>query len=138
MTEPGLSRNLSRVVITRFECETLRTFLVVLWHHRRLKRIVARKAVGLLGTTLVVHWRQRRVFNISLWRNLDAIYDMGNVEEHVAASRLPSRLGVRTRCGVFAYEGDWHVVMFGEGWSQKDPLLEVPDGGAEPTDPRGL
>jgi hypothetical protein len=125
-------RDISRVVITCFDCKTLHNLLLVLWRHRRLKPKVARKAIGLLDTTTIVRWRERRVFNISLWQNLDAIHEMGNVGEHVAASRLPARLGVDTRCGVFAYEGDWHVVLFGDGWSQEDPLVETDNRAQSP------
>jgi len=52
------------------------------------------------------------MYSISIWQNLQDIYQMGEVQRHVLAARVPVRLGVRTQSGVFTYVGDWRRVLF--------------------------
>ena len=60
----------------------------------------------------MIDWRRKTLLSISLWENLDGIYAMGNVSQHVRAARLPSALGVATTCGIYYLAGDWRRVMF--------------------------
>jgi hypothetical protein len=103
--------------------------LIVLLH-RRIKREVARLADGYLGATMLRDWRSRTVLSMSLWRDIESVYSMGEVPRHVHASRLPPRFGIRTQAGVFCYAGDWRQVMFGAGRPKPSPL-EPPSGQSE-------
>ncbi|MEU4645722.1 hypothetical protein [Micromonospora sp. NPDC023814] len=102
-----------QVVITKFHCGGLGRILLILLLHIRVKRDVRRYATGFIGIKLLVEWRQRTVWSISLWRDLDSVYSMGSVSRHVAASRVPAKLGVRTSCDIFCHVGEWTRVMFG-------------------------
>ena len=119
-----------QVMITRFECPNLWTMLLIVLLHRRIKREVARLADGYLGATMLRDWRARTVLSMSLWRDIESVYSMGEVPRHVHASRLPPRFGIRTRAGVFCYAGDWRQVMFGAGRPKPSPL-EPPSGRSE-------
>jgi hypothetical protein len=113
------------IVVTRFECPGLWALLVLLILHRRMARNVRRDATGFLGTSLMVGWRTRTLLNVSLWQDMDGVHSMGRVRRHVDATRVPSRLGVATSGGVYAFAGDWRQVMFGidcEGVSPVRPL----------------
>ncbi len=101
-----------RVVVTRFECNTYAQLVVMLVLHQRVKRAVRRDASGLLAATLVVDWRRKVMLSISLWQDQRSIYTMGEVYRHIVATRLPSRWGIRTASGIFAFAGDWRAVMF--------------------------
>ena len=111
-------------MITRFECPNLPVMLLLLLLHGRIKRQVARRADGYLGAVMLREWRARTVFSVSLWRDLDSVYAMGEVPRHVHASRLPARLRIRTRAGVFSYTGDWRRVMFDAGGASRSPLAD--------------
>jgi hypothetical protein len=102
-----------QVVITRFDCRTVRKLVRILALHYRVKPQVRRRVDGYLGSKTVVLWRQRTVLSISLWRDLSSIYQMGNVSRHILATRVPGQLGVTTLCGIYAYNGDWKYLMFG-------------------------
>ncbi|SCE78781.1 hypothetical protein GA0074695_1116 [Micromonospora viridifaciens] len=110
-----------QVVITRFHCGDLARLLLVLMLHIRVKRDVRRHASGFLGIKLLVEWRQRTVWSISLWRDLDSVYSMGAVSRHVAASRVPAKLGVSTSCDIFCHVGEWTRVMFGGAERRSGP-----------------
>jgi hypothetical protein len=135
---PGVSDQMSptfnldptrgQVMITRFECPSLSTMVVIMLLHRRIKRQVAQLADGYLGAVMLRDWRTRTVLSMSLWRDIDSVYSMGRVQRHIAGSRVPARLGVRTRAGVFCYAGDWRQVMFGTGQPKPSPL-EFPTSG---------
>lgn len=101
-----------QVVVTRFECGTRRNLCWLLAMHARVKRDVRRHGNGLVGVKMLIDWRRRTLYSISLWRDLDSVYSMGNVPRHVTAARVPRVLGVETTCGVFCYVGDWRRVMF--------------------------
>lgn len=101
-----------QVVVTRFDCRTIRNVLRVLALHRRVKPEVRRKADGYLGGKTVVVWRRRSVLSISLWRDLPSMYQMGRVDRHILAARVPAQLHVTTSCGVYAYSGEWKHLMF--------------------------
>jgi hypothetical protein len=111
-----------QVVVTRFECPNLVTLLYLLVLHARVKRAVHRHAPGLVAARAIVRWRQRTILSVSLWPDLDSVYAMGSVRRHVAGSRAPGRLGVRTSSGIFTFTGDWRWVMFGSPSSSHDPL----------------
>jgi hypothetical protein len=109
-------------MITRFECPSLPAMLVVVLLHQWIKRQVARRACGYLGATMLRDWRTRTVLSVSLWRDLDSVYSMGDLPRHIQASRLPARLGIHTRAGAFSYTGDWRQVMFNAGQPNPSPL----------------
>lgn len=111
-----------QVVVTRFECPTYWSLLVVLLLHARLKSEVRRNAGGFIGVKLLVDFCRRTVLSISLWKDLDSIYSMGQVPGHIEATRIPRGLGVDTTCGVFCFVGDWRRVMFGGAGRQRSPL----------------
>lgn len=124
MTETGRASDpRSQVVVTRFECHRLWPLLIILAKHYRMKREIRRVAEGYLGGAVIVRWRQRTLLSLSLWRSLDSIYDMGRSNGHIAASRVPARLGVATSCGIYAYSGDWRQIMFGVPVAANEPLL---------------
>jgi hypothetical protein len=118
-------------MITRFECPSLSTMLVIVLLHRWIKRQVTRLADGYLGAVMLRDWRNRTVLSISLWRDIDSVYSMGKVPRHIHGSRLPARLGIRTRAGVFCYAGDWRQVMFGVGRPKSSPLESPTNDSAE-------
>ncbi len=117
-----LSIDGGQVVVTRFECPTLTALIIIRLIHTRLKPAVRRGAKGFLGVTTNVNWKQRTMLSISLWKDLDSIYSMGNVPRHIMASRVPSRLGVSTTCGIFCLAGDWRRVMFRGETQARSPL----------------
>jgi hypothetical protein len=130
-TDPGGGQ----VVVTRFECSTLRGLLAIRLLHLRLERDVRRNAPGFIGVRTLTRWRSRTLLSISLWKDLDSVYGMGMVPRHVSAVRVPGRLGARTTCGMFCFVGDWRRVMFGspmQARSPLSPLLPEPDA-APPT-----
>ncbi|HEY8472611.1 MAG TPA: hypothetical protein VIL37_08240 [Natronosporangium sp.] len=100
------------VVITMFNCRTRRNVLLVWWLHYRIKPAIQR-VKGFLDVRLFIDWRRRIVRSVSLWTDPAALYDLGEVGPHVAATRLPSRFGIETSCGFYQYEGDCGAVMFG-------------------------
>lgn len=102
------------VVVTAFACRTRRDVLLVWWWHHRLKPAVQARVSGFLGVRLYIDWRRRLVRSVSLWTDPAHLYDMGEVREHVAITRLPRRRGIRTSCGVYTFGGDWRTVMFGQ------------------------
>ena len=118
----GLHPEGGQVVVTRFECGSLSALLAVRITHARLKRHVRRGARGFLGVTSVTDWRRRTLLSVSLWQDLDSIYSMGNVPQHVAAARLPRQLGVSTTSGIFCLAGDWRRVMFRSDVVTRSPL----------------
>ena len=83
-------------------------------HSERSRSLVASRAL--------VDWRRHTLVSVTLWDDLDSVYSMGSVHAHVAASRLPPRMGVRTACGIFCFVGDWRRVMFGAPHEGRSPL----------------
>jgi hypothetical protein len=110
LLEPDLTGG--QVMVTRFECGTLWNLLWILAMHMRLKIDVRRQSRGFVGVKGLIDWRRRTFLSISLWRDLDSVYSMGNVRRHVSAARVPPVMGVETTCGVFCFVGDWRRVMF--------------------------
>jgi hypothetical protein len=113
---------LGQVIVTRFECGSLPKLLAMLILHTRVKRAVRRRARGLVGVRTVVDRRRRTMLSITLWEDLDSVYSMGDVPDHVAAVRIPGSLGVATACGVFCFAGDWRRVMFQSPSVSRSPL----------------
>lgn len=83
--------------------------------HRKLKRRIVRRLAGLDDVILSYDWSNRIIRNISIWSNINLIYGMGEIPEHVRLSRLPSRMGITTSCEVFSSIGDWRHVLFENG-----------------------
>jgi hypothetical protein len=111
-----------QVVVTRFECPSVWAVLAVRLMHIRVKRAVRRHATGFAGITLIIDWRRRTVLSISLWQDLESVYTMGQVTQHIHATRIPSKLGITTSCGIFCYAGEWMRVMFGASRVTRSPL----------------
>lgn len=122
---PSAPSEAGQVVITRFECGNLRQMLMLIALHWRLKPDVKRIAPGYVGGRLIVNWRTRTILSLSIWASLSDIYAMGNVKRHVNASRVPRRIGVETRCGIYGYSGDWRRVMFGTQCADREPLQPI-------------
>lgn len=114
-----------QVVVTRFECGSLARLAAIRLLHARLKRDVRRAATGFIAVRTVTDWRRRTMLSISLWESLDSIYSMGEVRQHVAASRLPAQLGVATTCGIYYLVGDWRRVMFRGAAVTRSPLYPL-------------
>jgi len=114
-----------QVVVTRFECGSVARLLAIRLLHSRLKRHVRQGATGFIAVRTVTDWRRRTMLSISLWESLDSIYSMGEVPQHVAASRIPVRLGVSTTCGIYYLVGDWRRVMFGGAAVTRSPLYPL-------------
>jgi len=118
-------------MVTRFECPNLFAMFVVVFMHGRVKRQVARLASGYLGAVMLRDWRRRTVLSVSLWRDLESVYSMGDVPRHIHAARVPARFGIQTRAGAFCYAGDWQRVMFGAGQPKASPLEPTPTDRSE-------
>jgi hypothetical protein len=113
-------------VITRFDCPSLVTMLVVTRLHRRIRRRVRAQIPGFRGVALIKQWSERRLLSVSLWDERLSVLQMGEVRQHVLAARLTHRLGIATSSGVFAYAGDWRDVILDDGvrdgWVGPSPL----------------
>jgi hypothetical protein len=114
-----------QVMVTRFECGSVAKLLYMVLLHLRIKRDVHRMGDGLIGSRVIIDWRRRVMLSVSLWPDIDSVYSMGSVPRHIAAARIPARLGVRTTCGVFCFAGDWRRVMFGSPVEPRTPVLPV-------------
>lgn len=90
--------------------------------HRPMKRRIHERVGGFLGAKMFFDWEQKLIRSVSLWSDLESVYGMGSVPQHVAAVRVPPRLGIETSCGVFQYAGDWRGVLFGGPWQTSSPL----------------
>jgi len=101
------------VVVTMFDCRSRRNIVLLWWLHRRLRSHVRARAKGFLGIRLYIDWRRRVVRSVSLWADPPSVYSIGDVPAHVAAARIPPRLGIQTSCGMYTYEGACSAVMFG-------------------------
>ncbi len=112
-------------MVTRFECPTARALLMIVLLHLRVGPSVRKRTTGLLGIKMFIRWRERVLYNVSLWSEFDDIYSMGNVPLHVAATRLTAKFGVRTACGIYDCAGDWRSLMFG-GVGDELPLGVIP------------
>lgn len=112
----------SVVAVTAFYCHSRLDVLIIWFMHHRLKRAISAASPDFLGVQLYIDWRQRLVRSVSLWAKGTGLYDMGKVQQHVAATRLPGQRGITTSCGVYTYGGDWRHVMFGDGYASAPPL----------------
>lgn len=112
------------VVVTVFACRTIVNMLLIWKLHHQLKQRVYRRATDFLGVYLILDWRARTVRSVSLWADLNGVYDMGEVREHVEATRFPARRGIQTSCGIFSFEGDWLKVLFGARHGRPSPLSD--------------
>lgn len=118
--------DLGQVIVTRFECGSRMKLVAMLMLHRRVKRHARRLASGLIGVKTLVDWRDATLLSITLWKDLDSVYSMGEVRQHVAAVRVPGSLGVRTSSGVFCFAGDWRRVMFRSPSEPRSPSHPLP------------
>jgi hypothetical protein len=121
------------VVVTRFDCGSLRRLVAVRALHLFLGRRIRRQLPGLLATSTHTGVRARRILSITVFTRLEDLYGMGSVRAHVEAARTTARLGVTTSGGVFAYAGDWRRIMFDA--NESTPVLagltgrgRTPDG----------
>lgn len=73
---------------------------------------MSRQVQGLVAAGMVVSRATRSMRSITLWEELDDIYGMGGVEQHVRAARVPTRCGVTTTCMVYRAAGDWREMLF--------------------------
>lgn len=112
-------------MITRFEFTRLPDMLLFISLHRRVNKSAERMCDGLLGVSTLKYWQTLTVLSISVWRNLDSVYQMGDVPLHITASRWPAQRGTVTRCGVYPYSGDWKWVMFKAGTKGKSPTEDL-------------
>lgn len=110
------------LVVTRFDCPSYTTIVMLRRLHRRVKREVLHKVPECLGVTMITDWRSRVIYSISMWRDTEDIYKMGKVQRHIMAARVPARLGVHTKSGVFTYVGDWRRVLFDSSYSGSSPI----------------
>lgn len=113
-------------MITRFDCPSLITMLIVTRLHGRIRRRVRAQIPGFRGVALIKEWSERRLLSVSLWDESSSVRQMGEVRQHVLAARLTQRLGIATSGGVFAYAGDWRAVILEDGvrdgWVGPSPL----------------
>jgi len=114
-----------QVVVTRFECKTIPRVLVILAVHGRVSRAVRKGAEGHVGSTALVHWRERTVLSISMWHRLEDIYSMGGINRHIVAARLPARLGIATTCGIYTHAGEWQKLMFDVPTAVREPFVKI-------------
>lgn len=124
-TDGPISQPGGVVVVTLFECRTLRLLLRVWWMHYRIKPAIRRAAPAFLGVRLYVDWPARRLRSVSLWSAAAGLFDMGQVKPHVRVAHLTTRWGIDTSCGVFSYAGDWREVMFGGTYVTASPLAQT-------------
>lgn len=108
----GADDTSGQIIVTRFECPTLRSLLTLRLLHVFLRYYVRRDAEGFLGIRLLTDWRDRTILSISLWEDLSSVYTIGNVRRHIFAVRVVRQLRVRTGCGIFSSLGDCQHVMF--------------------------
>ena len=117
--------SLGNVVVTRFECLRMFDLLRFLLLHHKVKKDVKRSASGFIGVKTLIDWRQRVVLSISLWDDLESIYSMGAVEQHILATRRIGDLGISTTSGIFAFVGDWRRVLFRSPCVARSPLRSL-------------
>jgi hypothetical protein len=104
------------IVVTRFACRTRRQLVSLVIAHSVMKRRVRQQIPQLVGASVVINWKLRYMYSVSIWPDRHTIERMGSVPAHVQAAHTIERFGIETRCGVFQYMGDWREVLFGEGW----------------------
>jgi hypothetical protein len=112
-TRQALSQRAGLIVVTRFTCPNVSTLLRLVPRHVWVKHHVLRRVTGVLQSYAVIEWRARRLMSVSLWVDVESIYAMGTVPQHIHAARIPHRLGVTTDCSIYSLSGDWRQVMFG-------------------------
>src|SRR5277367_4766366 len=76
-----------QVVITRFECESVLGLLRLLLLHKRIKGDVRRQASGFICVRTHISWRSHTMLSISVWKDLESIYSMGQVARHIQAAK---------------------------------------------------
>lgn len=118
------------VVITEFRCQSLLRMAIIRRMHRIMRLRVREQVDGFLDAKLYYDWPHRTLRSVSLWSDGQSIYGMGNVGEHVRASRIPGRLGIETSCGVYQLAGDWRDVLFGR-YSNGRPPFKTPFGASD-------
>jgi hypothetical protein len=122
--EPDVSAG--QVVVTRFECPSILSLLLIRIMHVRLRFDVRRQASGFVGVKALIDWRRRTLLSISLWEDLESVRSMGAVPRHVRAVRVPHGMGVNTASGIFCFVGDWRRVMFASDTPARCPLHRLP------------
>jgi hypothetical protein len=112
------------VVVTRFEGVRRRTFPVLRAVHWFVARDVRRrgKKRGFVGVHLFYDPAAQVALSVSVWKELEAVRVMGEVNRHIVAVRVPGHFGWRTRSGVFGFAGDWRAVLFASPVKSINPL----------------
>jgi len=117
-----------QVVVTRFECTSVRTLLAIWLSHIALRSDVRQQATGFVGVKTLVNVRQRTLLNISMWTDIESVYTLGEVRQHGFAVRLARRMGVQTTCGIFCFAGNCQSVMFGVPAAARSPFHPLSSG----------
>ncbi|GAA4984255.1 hypothetical protein HD597_003661 [Nonomuraea thailandensis] len=100
------------VVVTRFDCGGLWRLLAFRIAHAWISARITPRLEGLVFIATRTDVAARRVLSVTLFRNLDQVYQMGTIPAHIKAARVTRRFGVRTRGAIFANVGDWRTVLF--------------------------
>jgi len=122
MLEPDKDEGV--VVVTRFDGVRRLAFPVLKAIHWFVARDVRRrgKKRGFIGVHLFYDPAGQVALSVSIWRELEAVRVMGEVNRHVVAVRVPGHFGWHTRSGVFRFAGDWRAVLFASPISSPNPL----------------
>lgn len=92
------------------------------WQHRSVRRAVARRSDGFIAAALTVDRSARTAYSITLWQRPQALYDMGEVPEHIEVVKRAGRLGILTNAAVFPYQDHWSNLLFGSRLNVSSPL----------------
>jgi len=127
--QPAVRCATSVVVVTEFECDSLRACLGVWLRFVRGTRSIARAASGLTFSGTTVSWRDRRVVSVSGWEATESVYSLGWSRRHVEAVRWAVRhSGIRTRSVLFESAGDWRQVLLRDRHRRKTPAGKGEEG----------
>lgn len=110
------------VVVTRFVCPQRWMLLWLRWQHRRVRAAVARRSSGFITATMTVERSERTAYSVTMWQHPQALYDMGEVREHIDVVKRAGRLGIRTDAAVFPYLDHWSNLLFGARLNAPSPL----------------
>jgi hypothetical protein len=125
VAHPALDGTQGLVVVTRFVAPTVPRLIVLRFIHPFVKLQIRLACPGLVGAASWTSWIEKTLYSISAWESSASIYDLGNVNGHVNASRIPGHLGVTTSCGVFSFAGEWKEMLFQAGPGGVSPLTRT-------------
>ena len=110
------------VVVTRFVCPQRWMLLWLRRQHGRVRAAVSDRSTGFVAAAFTVERAERTAYSVTLWRNPRALYDMGEVPEHIEVVKRAGRLGIRTDAAVFPYLDHWSNLLFGARLTVASPL----------------